>query len=140
MMYYFLRYPIILGFNEPDRGNRAFGADLRFKFGVQGFFFFFTSLLSQQNTHMQFILQSSFNLKLVSVCLFPLTTNHARLTYICMNTSIQFISIYTQIGQVVAALFATELFHVHFRAKSSGIQGRVKFGISTHFSVPKWKK
>ena len=45
-----------------------------------------------------------------------------------------------QIGQVVAALFATELFHVHFCAKSSGIQGRVKFEISTHFSVPKWKK
>ena len=46
----------------------------------------------------------------------------------------------TQIGQVVAALFATELFHVHFRAKSSGIQDRVKFEISTHFSVLKWKK
>ena len=29
------------------------------------------------------------------------------------------------IGQVVAALFATELFHVHFRAKSSGIQGDI---------------
>ena len=50
------------------------------------------------------------------------------------------ISINPQIGQVVAALFATELFHVHFCAKSSGIQGRVKFEISTHFSVPKWKK
>ena len=47
---------------------------------------------------------------------------------------------YKQFGQVVAALFATELFHVHFCAKSSGIQGRVKFEISTHFSVPKWKK
>ena len=50
------------------------------------------------------------------------------------------INIDTQIGQVVATLFATELFHVHFCAKSSGIQGRVKFEISTHFSVPKWKK
>ena len=51
-----------------------------------------------------------------------------------------FLKEHTQIGQVVAALFATELFHVHFRAKSSGIQDRVKFEISTHFSVPKWKK
>ena len=49
-------------------------------------------------------------------------------------------SVFAQIGQVVAALFATELFHVHFRAKSSGIQDRVKFEISTHFSVPKLKK
>ena len=41
MMYSFLRYPIILGFNEPDRGNRAFGADLRFTFGVIALFFLF---------------------------------------------------------------------------------------------------
>ena len=41
MMYSFLRYPIILGFNEPDRGNRAFGADLRFTFGVIALFLLF---------------------------------------------------------------------------------------------------
>ena len=72
---------------------------------------------------------------------------HIFILYVCVsvspnikNVNLSTIYNFTQIGQVVAALFATELFHVHFRAKSSGIQDRVKFEISTHFSVPKWKK
>ena len=52
----------------------------------------------------------------------------------------QIVKVHTQIGQVVAALFATELFHVHFRAKSSGIQGRVSLKTAIFFPYRNGKK
>ena len=80
MMYSFSRYPIILGFNEPDRGNRAFGADLRFTFGVLALFPFLHGC-SHNKLHIvhtsiftQF--EISLSLPFSSFYLVALTTNY----------------------------------------------------------------